>query len=161
MNEIKCPHCATVFTIDEAQYADIAQQVRTVEFEKDLHERLAEAESAKRTEIALAEAMIAQRAQMEAAAKDAQIQTLKAELDKAATIQKLAVTTAVSATEKELVEAKSQLALQKAEQDVRDGALSASHSKELALKDELIERYKDMKAKLSVKLLGETLEQHC
>ena len=161
MNEIKCPHCATVFTIDEAQYADIAQQVRTVEFEKDLHVRLVEAESAKRTEIALAEAMIAQRAQTEAAAKDAQIQTLKAELDKAATIQKLAVTTAVSATEKELVEAKSQLALQKAEQDARDGALSASHSKELAMKDELIERYKDMKAKLSVKMLGETLEQHC
>ena len=42
-NEIKCPHCGTVFTIDEAQYADIAQQVRTVEFEKEIHSRLAEA----------------------------------------------------------------------------------------------------------------------
>jgi hypothetical protein len=161
MNEIKCPHCATVFTIDEAQYADIAQQVRTVEFEKDLHSRLAEAASAKQTEIALAEARVIQQAQTAAAARDAQIQTLKAELDKAATVQQLAVTTAVSATEKQLVEAKSRLALQKAEQDARDAALSASHSKELALKDELIERYKDMKARLSVKLLGETLEQHC
>src|SRR5690606_2888838 len=53
------------------------------------------------------------------------------------------------------------LALQKAEQQVNEAALSKSHSKELALKDDLIERYKDLKAKLSVKLLGETLEQHC
>src|SRR5690606_17906910 len=48
-----------------------------------------------------------------------------------------------------------------AEQKVKDAALAQSHAKELAMKDELIDRYKDMKAKLSVKLLGETLEQHC
>ena len=54
MNEIKCPHCGTVFTIDEAEYADIVQQVRTAEFEKELHTRLAEAEKAKQTEIELA-----------------------------------------------------------------------------------------------------------
>lgn len=196
-NEIKCPHCGTVFTIDEAEYANIVQQVRTVEFEAELHARLAEAEKAKQTEIELAEAKLAQKLQKDAAEKDAEIErlkaeidfagtakelaeskivqqaqkaaaetdahiaSLKAELDKAATIQELAVTKAVSTAEKKLSEAESLLALQKAEHKLTDASRSESHSKELALKDDVIERYKDMKAKLSVKLLGETLEQHC
>lgn len=109
----------------------------------------------------LAAAKAAQQAQKSAAEKDAHIQSLRAELEKAATLQELAVTKAVSTAEKQLSEAENLLALQKAEQKMKDAALSESHSKELALKDDLIERYKDMKAKLSVKLLGETLEQHC
>ncbi len=160
-NEIKCPHCGTVFTIDEAEYADIVQQVRTVEFEKQLHARLAEAEKATQTEIELAEAKVAQQAQKAVAEKESDIQRLKSELQQAATLQELAVTKAVSTAEKRLTEAENLLALQTAEQKVKDAALSESHTKELALKDDLIERYKDMKAKLSVKLLGETLEQHC
>jgi hypothetical protein len=159
--EIKCPHCGEAFTINEAEYADIVQQVRTAEFDFELHARLAEAEKAKQTEIELAEARVAQEAQKVVSQKDADIQTLKAELEKAATLQELAVTKAVSAAEKRRSEAESRLSLQKDEQKLKEAALSESHSKELALKDELIERYKDMKARLSVKLLGETLEQHC
>lgn len=160
-NEIKCPHCGTVFTIDEAQYADIAQQVRTIEFENELHARLAAAEKAKETEIALAVSKAAQQAHKISAAKDTEIQQLTSALKSAATDQELAIAMAVSAAEKNLNEAKSELDLQVAEQKVKDAALKESHTKELALKDELIARYKDMKAKLSVKLLGETLEQHC
>lgn len=160
-NEIKCPHCGTVFTIDEAQYADIAQQVRTAEFENELHGRLSAAEKAKETEIALAVSKAAQQAQKISAAKDTEIQQLTSALKSAATDQELAIAQAVSAAEKALSEAKSKLDLQTAEQKVRDAALKESHTKELALRDELIARYKDMKAKLSVKLLGETLEQHC
>lgn len=160
-NEIKCPHCGTLFTIDEAQFADIVQQVRTIEFEKELHARLAAAEKAKQTEIALAVANAAQQAQGISAAKDTEIQQLTSALEAAAIAQELAVAKAVSAAEKHLNEAKSKLDLQAAEQKVKDAALKESHTKELALKDELIDRYRDMKAKLSVKLLGETLEQHC
>lgn len=160
-NEIKCPHCGTLFTIDEAQYADIVQQVRTTEFEHELHARLAEGEKSKATEIALAVANATEQAQKVSAAKDTEIQQLKSELKSAATDQELAVAKAVSAAEKNLNEAKSKLELQAAEQKVKDAALKESHTKELALKDELIDRYKDMKAKLSVKLLGESLEQHC
>lgn len=160
-NEIKCPHCGTRFTIDEAQYADIAQQVRTAEFDSELHARLAEAEKSKQTQIELAVAKAGQESQQAAAEKDAAIQRLQAELTSAATTQELAVAKAVAATEKQLLETKNQLQLQTAEQQVKDAALKDSHAKELALKDDLIERYKDMKAKLSVKLLGETLEQHC
>lgn len=160
-HDIKCPHCGTVFTIDEAEYADIAQQVRTVEFEKELHARLAEAEKSKQTEIALAEAKVEQQSQKAVAEKDAEVQRLAAELNAAATAQELAITKAVSTAEKELAETRNTLALRAAEQQVKDAALKESHAKELALKEELIERFKDMKAKLSVKLLGETLEQHC
>ena len=161
VNEIKCPHCGTHFTIDEAQYADIVQQVRSTEFENELHARLAAAEKANETEIALAVANAAQQAQKASAAKDTEIQHLKSELKSAATAQELGVAKAVSAAEKSLEKAKNTLALQSAEQKVKDAALKESHTRELALKDELIDRYKDMKAKLSVKLLGETLEQHC
>ncbi len=160
-NEIKCPHCGTLFTIDEAQYADIVQQVRTTEFEHELHARLAEAEKTKATEIAFAVANATQQAQKVSAAKDSEIQQLTSALTSAATEQELAVAKAVAAAEKKLNEAKSKLGLQAAEQKVKDAALKESHTKELALKDELIARYKDMKARLSVKLLGETLEQHC
>ncbi|WP_454151553.1 DUF2130 domain-containing protein [Microbacterium lacticum] len=160
-NEIKCPHCGTLFTIDEAQYADIVQQVRTTEFDHELHARLAEAEKIKATEIALAVANATHQAQKVSAAKDTEIQQLASALKSAATEQELAVAKAVAAAEKNLNEAKSKLELQAAEQKVKDAALKESHTKELALKDELIARYKDMKAKLSAKLLGETLEQHC
>lgn len=159
--EIRCPHCGTLFTIDEAQYAVIVQQVRTTEFEHELHARLAEAEKTKSAEIALAVANAMQQAQNVTAAKDTEIQQLKSELKSAATDQELAIAKAVAAAETSLNEAKSQLVLQAAEQKVKDAALKESHTKEIALKDELIDRYRDMKAKLSVKLLGETLEQHC
>ncbi|MCH9667424.1 MAG: DUF2130 domain-containing protein, partial [Actinomycetia bacterium] len=161
MNEIKCPHCGTVFTIDEADYASLVQQVRTAEFEKELHRRLTEAEKAKKAEIELAETKAAQQAQEAAAKKDAEIQRLKAELDKASTTHELVLAKTVSAMQQKLDRAENKLALQEAEQKVTVGALKESHSKEMALKDDLIERVKDMKAKLSVKLLGEDLEQHC
>jgi hypothetical protein len=160
-NEIKCPRCDTLFTIDETNYADIVQQVRTTEFETELHARLAAAEQAKAAEIALAVANASRQTLEVSTTKDAEIQQLKSELKSAATDQELAVARAVSAAEKDLNEASSALEIQAAEQKARDLALAQSHAKELAMKDELIDRYKDFKAKLSVKLLGETLEQHC
>lgn len=172
MNEIKCPHCDTVFTIDEAEYADIVQQVRTAEFDRELHARLAEAEQAKQTEIALAVSKAAQDAQKAAADKDAEIARLKAEAKAAKTEQQLAVTEAVTAAEKKLAEVENKLALAEKEQKLQEAGLKANHSTELALVSEAhtkelallngeIDRLKDYKAKLSVKMLGETLEQHC
>lgn len=160
-NELTCPHCSTVFTIDAAEYADIARQVRTVEFDHELHQRLAQAENAKHTEIALAEAKVAQQSQAVAAEKDLEIQRLKSEISDAQTGQKLAVAEAISDAERRVIEAQAALQLLGAEQTLTQAALKESHSTEIALKDELIAQYKDLKARLSVKLLGETLEQHC
>lgn len=159
--EVKCPHCSTVFTIDEANYADIVQQVRTVEFENEIHARLAEAERTKETEIALAVAKATHDAREVTVQRDLDIQRLTADLKAAASLQELAVAKAVSASERKLAEAHAKIEIQAAEQKVKDAAAKESFAKELALKDDLIDRYKDLKAKLSVKLLGETLEQHC
>lgn len=161
MNEIKCPHCGTAFTIDKAEYADIVQQVRTAEFDLELHARLAEAEKAKQIEIELAVAKAAHKSNEVLVQKDAEIQQLRGSLEAATIDRELAVTKAIQAAERKLGDAENQLALRIAEQKVKDAAARESHSKELALKDDLIERLKDMKAKLSVKLLGENLEQHC
>ncbi len=160
-NEIKCPHCQTVFTIDEAQFAHIVQQVRTVEFENELHARLREAEKAKKAEIEIAVANAQQQTRTTLAEKEIEVERLKGELASAQTAQELAVTKALASMEKQLGDAQNKLALHAAEQKLTETALKESFSKELALKDDLIERYKDMKAKLSVKLLGESLEQHC
>lgn len=160
-NEIRCPHCGTPFTIDEAEYANIAQQVRTAEFANELHQRLVDAEKAKKTEIALALAEAAAQSHEAAAKKELEIQRLQSELAEAAVSRELAVTKAIATAEKRAADLENSLKLQSVERNLKETALQQSHSQELALKDELIERYKDMKAKLSVKLLGETLEQHC
>ncbi|HEM7880977.1 TPA: DUF2130 domain-containing protein, partial [Burkholderia contaminans] len=101
MHEIICPHCGKAFKIDEAGYADILKQVRDSEFEKQLHERLELAEQDKRNAVELAQTKGASELQKAAAAKDAEIQELKARLDAGEVARKLAVTEALSAVEKE------------------------------------------------------------
>jgi hypothetical protein len=101
MHEIICPHCGKAFKIDEAGYADILKQVRDSDFEQQLHERLELAEQDKRKAVELAETKVASELQKAAAARDAEIQELKARLDAGEVARKLAVTEALSALEKE------------------------------------------------------------
>ena len=101
MHEIICPHCGKAFKIDETGYADILKQVRDSEFEKQLRERLELAEQDKRNAVELAQTKVASELQKAAAAKDAEIQELKARLDAGEVARKLAVTAALSAVEKE------------------------------------------------------------
>jgi hypothetical protein len=208
MHEIKCPHCGRTFTIDEAGYADIVKQVRDAEFEQQLHERLELAEQDKAIALELAETKAASELQKTAAAKDAAIQELKAKLDAGEVTQKLAVTEALSAVEKErdalaneleqtkqekqssveladakleAIEIAQRLAiteavstvekerdefksgLERAELEKQLGEKSLKDKYETQIKDreEQIERLRDLKAKLSTKMVGETLEQHC
>ena len=101
MNEVICPHCEKAFKIDEAGYADILKQVRDSEFDQQLHERLELAEQEKKNAVELAKHEIGGEMQKEAAAKQAEIQALKARLEAGEVAQKLAVTEALSAIEKE------------------------------------------------------------
>jgi len=101
MNEIICPHCHKAFKIDEAGYADILKQVRDADFEQQLHDRLELAEKDKLTAVELAKARLASELQGAATAKDAEIQSLKAQVDAGATTRKLAVAEALSTVEKE------------------------------------------------------------
>ena len=101
MHEIICPHCGKAFKIDETGYADILKQVRDSDFEKQLHERLELAEQDKRNAVELAETKVASELQKATAAKDGEIQELKAKLEAGDLARKLAVSEALSAVEKE------------------------------------------------------------
>ena len=101
MHEIICPHCGKAFKIDEAGYADILKQVRDGDFEKQLHDRLELAEQDKQSAVELAMTKAASESQRAAAAKDAEIQELKAKLRADEVARKLAVAEALSAVERE------------------------------------------------------------
>lgn len=159
--DIKCPHCGKTFTIDEAGYADILKQVRDEEFAKALQERIDTFEQAKLTEIALAEAKVAESLRAAATKQEAEIAKLKAELDARDLAQKLAIKEALSAVEKERDEAKNSLENEKLKAQVSEKALEEKYQTQIKDRDDAIERLRDMKAKLSTKMVGETLEQHC
>jgi len=230
MHEIICPHCKKAFKIDEAGYADILKQVRDNEFEQQLHERLELAEQDKRNAVELATTKVTSELEKAAAAKDAEIQELKAKLDvgevkqqlavtealnaikkerdtfanelkqakhdkqaasqlaearlvnelqsaaakKDAEIQgltarldaievaqKLAITEAVTAVEKERDEVKSNLDRALLEKQLAEKSLKDKYETQIKDRDDAIERLRDMKARLSTKMVGETLEQHC
>ena len=179
MHEIQCPHCGKAFTIDEAGYAAILQQVRDREFNQEL---------ARQTESAV---------KLSAAEKDAAIAELKSKLDAAEVQKTLAVREAADRQQEEIralrdrltaAEAEKTLAVQAAERKAeqarfeKDRELLELHAAlekqeaefrlqkqqsdtEQALilkqKDEEIAFYRDMKARMSTKMVGETLEQHC
>ena len=161
MSEIMCPHCHTAFTIDEAGYADIVQQVRTTEFERSLTERLALADQEKKAEIALVEARAKGQLEKEAAAKDIEIERLRADVRAADVARQLAIKEAVTLLEKERDDLARDLQVKATEQQLLEATLRDTHSAEVKAKDEQIAYYKDLKAKLSTKMVGETLEQHC
>lgn len=172
MNEIICPHCKKAFKVDEAGFSDILKQVRDHEFEKELHERLALAQRDKESAVKLAEANTKNELQADVAKKDAQIAELKvtkdteiaklqARIESADMEKKLALSEAVNKIEKERDELANKLESKDAEKKLLESSLKEKYETELKSKDEAIAFYKDMKAKLSTKMVGETLEQHC
>ncbi len=161
MHEIICPHCSKAFKIDEAGYADILKQVRDGEFEQQLHERLELAEQEKRNAVALAEAKLANASQQAAAAEDAEIQALKSKLEAGGMAQQLAIAQALASVEKERDALKGGLERAQLEKALAEKSLKDKYETQLKDRDDAIERLRDMKARLSTKMVGETLEQHC
>lgn len=161
MQQIKCPSCGKEFTLDEAGYADILAQVRNHEFEDALAERLALAESNKQTEIELAKVQAAQKLEGELAEKQAEIERLKAEAKAEKTERELAVTKAVAKVEKERDEAKSEAEKLAYEKTISETNLKERYEAEIKIREDSIEKLKELKSQLSTKMLGETLELHC
>jgi len=187
MNEITCPHCGKAFKIDEAGYADILKQVRDREFESDLHERLESAvelaqakasvemerETSKKdieierlkeelkssTDLVIAKVT----GEMKDAVnkKDAEIERLKAELKTADIAKKLELKEALGDVEKVRDDLKRDLETKSVEQKFLETSLKEKYETQIKDRDDAIERLKDLKAKLSTKMVGETLEQHC
>ncbi|MDC7222071.1 MAG: DUF2130 domain-containing protein [Spirochaetales bacterium] len=93
--------------------------------------------------------------------KDVLIQELKAQIEAKELSQQLAVTQAVNSIERERDELKSGLKQAELEKELSEKSLKDKYETQLKDRDDAIERLRDMKARLSTKMVGETLEQHC
>jgi hypothetical protein len=168
MNEIICPNCKKTFKVDEAGFADILKQVRDHKFEEELLTRLNLAEKDKESAVKLAEATIKNSLQDQLAKKEAELAQMKAKMDNAEIVKKLAVTEAIQNIQKERDNLANDLKNKATEKQLLEQSLKEKFSADLKTKDEIIKMKdeeialrKDMKLKLSTKMLGETLEQHC
>ena len=168
MQEIICPNCKKAFKVDEAGFADIVKQVRDHQFEEELRARLDIAEKEKENAIKLAEANITNTLQKDLAKKESELAEIKSKINNAELEKKLAVTEAVNKIEKERDELVNELKSKDTEKQLHETNLKEKYANELKTKDDIIKMKddeialrKDLKVKLSTKMVGETLEQHC
>lgn len=165
MAELKCPHCGQAFTVDDTEVSSIVRQIRDREFDKELKSRVSEIEEHMREKHELE--LKNQQNQIMLQDKEVhekELQKLKEQLDKAEEkAQKLQVQLDSSEDKKKIAIME---AVQKAEGEKRDLESQLAQEKNkgkllLEQKDEQIAYYKDLKTKMSTKMVGETLEQHC
>jgi hypothetical protein len=190
MNEIICPNCKKAFKVDEAGFADILKQVRDHQFEEELTNRLALAEKDKKSAIELAESKVKNLFQEQLAKKDTQLFTLKVKSDNelaeklakkemeisemkskiqnSEIVKQLEVSEAIKKVEKERDDLINNLKNKEIESQLFEKSLNEKFLIELKTKDDIIKLKdeeivlrKDMKLKLSTKMIGETLENHC
>ncbi len=204
MKELKCPQCGSVFSVDEADYASLVNQVRNQEFEAELKARMnlverqqsikQEAEalkltqsfqnqlSAKEMELSKKESELIklqtqlqgfnQSKQLELAAErsrsNEEIARLKALLEQQESKVQVAVLQEqnkakdlIQAKENSLLQLRSKMDVQQREATIREANLKDDYERQLKQKQELVDYYKDLKAKLSTKMIGESLETHC
>lgn len=145
-----------------ARKLSVTEALRSVEKERDaLANQLEQAKNDKESASKLAEAVLLNGLEKAAATKEAEIQSLKAKLEAIEVTQKLAITEAVGAVEKERDELKNGLQRVELEKQLAEKSLKDKYETQIKDRDDAIERLKDMKARLSTKMVGETLEQHC
>ncbi len=190
MQEIKCPNCGKVFSVDDSGYAAILKQVHDKEFEKELRRREdalnEEKENAVELAVTKAEAKKDKRIselehQLEAmkdktrgelelalaeknlklSEKDSEITRLKGQLELDKSLAESAVKDAVQSKDSEIMKLKNDLELEQSKRQLNEKSLKEAHDAELRRKDEEIAYYKDFKARQSTKMVGESLEQHC
>ena len=183
MNDIICPKCKSVFKVDESGYADIIKQVRDIEFKDEIDRREKEFEEKNIIAVKLAEQQTESKLKDDLASKDAQIAKLVAEKNQSIleltakkdkeladlTTQikannaetKLAVSEAVKGIEKERDKLQMELSAKESEAKLSENALKEKYEAKIKDREKEIERINDMRARLSSKMMGETLEQHC
>lgn len=175
MQEIKCPKCGEVFHVDESGYAAILQQVRDLEFSKEIERRTADIRRNFDNEKLLAINEQALKSEKELAKKegelsnkDKRIQELEATIKNSKLERELAIKIAIQNKDKELadknskiIELKNKIQLKESETQLNKNNIIANYKNEISLRDQEIERLRDFKARQSTKMVGESLEQHC
>ena len=168
MNDIICPNCKTAFKVDEAGFAAILKQVRDQQFENELKTRMDLAEREKETALKLSESNLKAALQKHIQTKDNELAEMKKKLELAELENELSVNKAVQKVMDERNELANQLQSKEMEKKLAESNLKERFQQELKTKDEIIrikdeeiEMRKDIKLKMSTKMLGESLEQHC
>ena len=215
MKELRCPNCGSMFTVDEADYASIVNQVKNAEFEEELCRRINEMKGRQDAEQKVKDAEAREdfgkklsAKEQEILAKEQEISRLKAslesieeknklEIDKALAAKDLVIaglqsTIKLSESEKEkavmeakskmtetlskkneeisalrsskeleIAELKSKSTLAQSQAELQRNALKDEYEAKLKLAQKQVDYYKDMKLKMSTKMIGETLEAHC
>ncbi len=179
MKELKCPKCGNVFSVDEADYASIVSQVRNVEFEEELRRRLGEMRGRQEAEQKAKDAVTRedfgrrmQAKELEISNKDQEISRLKTELQSIAERALLEKSNAVlkardemkdsiNAKEKEISELKNDRSLARSQAELEKKAIREEYEAKLRMAQEQVDYYKDMKIRMSTKMVGESLEAHC
>ncbi|HEL0677909.1 TPA: DUF2130 domain-containing protein [Streptococcus equi subsp. zooepidemicus] len=180
MKELKCPHCHTLFTVNESDYSQILAQVRGQEFDKELAQRLesemklqeARANSRFQEVLTKKEQAIqsltnrlerieqeqAYLRQQELAQKDKELLELHNQLDKLELEQQSRLQSALTVVEKERDHLKNQLVLQEKESELSLASVCSDYEVQLKAVNEQVEFYKNFKAQQSTKAIGESLE---
>ena len=179
MNDIICPNCKKAFKVDEAGFADILKQVRDQQFETEIKQRLEVAEKEKNNAVQIAEAKLKNDLQLEFSKKEQEIQSIKSRADLelaniktqmaiAEAEKKTAVLEATSLINKERDKLVYELNNKETEKLLLEKSINEAFAEKMKLKEEAlkmkddeIKRLRDFKQKLSTKMVGETLEQHC
>lgn len=168
MPEIKCPNCGKAFTVDESGFAAIVAQVRDSEFHKAIEERMLQFEKEKQTELKLAESNAKIEKEQTVAELKQTIEQLKAKLDSSEKDTTIAVnkamqqsSDALAAKDKKIMELQNNLTNSEKDKQLKEESLKNQFAATIKEKDAEIAFYKEMKARMSTKMVGESLEQHC
>ena len=179
MRELKCPKCGNVFSVDEADYASIVNQVKGAEFDAEVNRRIAELHRQHQAEEQARAATLEKAHQNDLFKKDQEIAALKAAVNQHAQALEIAVLQerqqakdASQAKDAQIAELRSQAKLAASEASLREKSLQSEYegrlqmvrseaATRLRIAEEEVERLKDFKTRLSTKMVGESLETHC
>lgn len=179
MNEIKCLKCGEVFQVDEAGYSAIVQQVRSKEFDKEIKEREKQFLDEKASAVALAEEKIRGQFRHELDEKEKEIEKLNSKIENSNSELELSLSKAISEEnekyhnlekekdnklnemQRQIDKLQNELSSKDKEYELKEQSLKNEYERELDFKQRELDQYKDFKSRLSTKMVGESLEQHC
>ncbi|MDX9808459.1 MAG: DUF2130 domain-containing protein, partial [Acholeplasma sp.] len=197
MNQIKCPHCGEEFTLNDEGYLNIINQVKTKEFNQEIHQRLEQLKIQNQKDIEIEKTRVESSFLQKLSQKEQELQSLKDKINNSEQAKSLAVLSAegklkeqlkqqeliiqqlksnidsalkdkqletqaaLSKKEQQLQELTARIELEKKQAELEKSSIKQRYDEQLKQKDEAIAYYKDLKTKLSTKMVGETLEQHC
>ena len=168
MKELRCPNCGKTFAVDEADYATILSQVKNSEFDAELARRIALLHKKEEAERRMSEMKSAQDFGRRLAEKDKEIERMRAEAKGFEDKVKIAVLEEKSRAEAALKDRDAKISelsglvkSGKSEAALREQGIREKYELEIRRQKDLVDYYKDLKARMSTKMIGESLEVHC